>query len=246
MAVGGEAGARLLAVLDVTLSPDTLLNRLRDDVIPAGEPLRIVDLLHNCIGHPTSRSRHARLATSSENFISWPDCFPDTGPGGVSGSVLSLARCPVTRHHRVGRPDLTSVYPLARSWPDAVAWHLDRLGRSLTNLIELMTALNTEEVGFKSLTEQIDTTTSGGKLIFHIFRALAEFERELIRERTRVGLAAARARGRQGGRPKKLDTPKKIAMARSLYNAGTHSINDICQTLRVSRATLYRVIKIRD
>ena len=89
----------------------------------------------------------------------------------------------------------------------------------------------------------IDTTTSGGKLVFHIFGALAEFERELIRERTRAGLAAARARGRQGGRPKKLDTPKKIAMAQSLYDEGKHSINDICQTLGVSRATLYRSIQ---
>jgi len=105
-----------------------------------------------------------------------------------------------------------------------------------------------QDIGFKSLSEQIDTTTSGGKLVFHIFGALAEFERELIRERTRAGLAAARARGRQGGRPEKLDPPKKIAMAQSLYtlyNEGTHSIDDICQTLGVSRATLYRVIKPR-
>ena len=120
------------------------------------------------------------------------------------------------------------------------------LGRSLTNLIELMTTLDEKEIGFKSLSEQIDTTTSGGKLVFHIFGALAEFERELIRERTRAGLAAARARGRQGGRPKKLDTPKKIAMAQALYDAGEHSIDDICQTLGVSRATLYRVIQIRS
>ena len=82
-----------------------------------------------------------------------------------------------------------------------------------------MTTLEEKEIGFKSLSEQIDTTTSGGKLVFHIFGALAEFERELIRERTRAGLAAARARGRQGGRPKKLDTPKKIAMAQALYDA---------------------------
>ena len=101
-----------------------------------------------------------------------------------------------------------------------MVWRLDRLGRSLTNLIELMTTLDKKEIGFKSLSEQIDTTTSGGKLVFHIFGALAEFERELIRERTRAGLAAARARGRQGGRPKKLDTPKKIAMAQELYDAG--------------------------
>jgi DNA invertase Pin-like site-specific DNA recombinase len=83
-----------------------------------------------------------------------------------------------------------------------VVWRLDRLGRSLRHLIETITALHARGVGFKSLTEQIDTTTSGGKLIFHIFGALAEFERDIIRERTQAGLAAARARGRQGGRPK--------------------------------------------
>ena len=93
---------------------------------------------------------------------------------------------------------------------------------------------------FRSLTEQIDTTTSGGKLIFHVFGALAEFERDLIRERTQAGLAAARARGRLGGRPKKLDTPGKVAMARALYADHQHSIADICRMLGVSRATLYR------
>jgi DNA invertase Pin-like site-specific DNA recombinase len=108
-----------------------------------------------------------------------------------------------------------------------------------------MTTLDAKQIGFKSLSQQIDTTTSGGKLVFHIFGALAEFERELIRERTRAGLAAARARGRQGGRPKKLDTPKKIAMAQSLYDQGTHSIDDICQMVGVSGATLYRMITPR-
>jgi DNA invertase Pin-like site-specific DNA recombinase len=116
--------------------------------------------------------------------------------------------------------------------------------RSLANLIELMTLLNERGIGFKSLTEQIDTTTPDGKLIFHIFGALGEFERELIRERTTAGLVAAHARGRVGGRPEKLNNPKQIAMAQALYDAGTHSIADICQTLGVSRATLYRVLKI--
>ena len=97
-----------------------------------------------------------------------------------------------------------------------VVWRLDRLGRSLTTLIELMTVLAGRQIGVKSLSEWIDTTTSSGKPVFHIFGALAEFERELIRERTRAGLAAARARGRQGGRPKKLDTPRKVAMAQAL------------------------------
>ena len=126
-----------------------------------------------------------------------------------------------------------------------VVWKLDRLGRSLPHLIDTITGLQARGIGFKSLTEQIDTTTSGGKLIFHVFAALAEFERDVIRERTRAGLAAARARGRRGGRPKAamLGDAKKVALAQSLYGDRDHSIADICKTLRVSRSTLYRYVK---
>ena len=97
-----------------------------------------------------------------------------------------------------------------------MVWRLDRLGRSLKHLIETIRELNNRKIGFKSLTENIDTTTSGGKLVFHIFGALAEFERDIIRERTNAGLQAARARGRNGGRPKSL-TGKKVAMVQELY-----------------------------
>src|SRR5213080_3218728 len=99
----------------------------------------------------------------------------------------------------------------------------------------------------KSLTENIDTTTSGGKLIFHIFGALAEFERDIIRERTNAGLLAARARGRLGGRPKAqtLNTEKKVALAQSLYDDKHNSIDEICKTLHISRATLYRYIQVK-
>ena len=122
-------------------------------------------------------------------------------------------------------------------------WRLDRLGRSLQHLIETITALNDKGIGFKSLTEQIDTTTSGGKLIFHIFGALAEFERDIIRERTQAGLQAARARGRQGGRPKLSGSSRKVELARNLYGERKTSINDICRGLHISRATLYRYLK---
>lgn len=146
---------------------------------------------------------------------------------------------------KVERPGLSEALAFCRAGDTLIVWRLDRLGRSLTNLIDLMNRLEEQGIGFRSLSEQIDTTTSAGKLVFHIFGALAEFERELIRERTRAGLAAARARGRQGGRPKKLDTPRKIAMAQALYDDETHSIADICAILGVSRATLYRVIRVR-
>jgi DNA invertase Pin-like site-specific DNA recombinase len=102
--------------------------------------------------------------------------------------------------------------------------------------------LDTRTIGFKSLTENIDTTTSGGKLIFHIFGALAEFERNLIKERTQAGLTAARARGRKGGRPKAL-TARQLSIAQSLYDDPKNSTVEICRTLKISRATLYRSIK---
>jgi DNA invertase Pin-like site-specific DNA recombinase len=111
-------------------------------------------------------------------------------------------------------------------------------------LIDTITNLNNRKIGFKSITENIDTTTSGGKLVFHIFGALAEFERDIIRERTQAGLTAARARGRVGGRSKAL-TPKQVSIAQALYNDKTNSITDICKTLNVSRATLYRYIKTK-
>jgi DNA invertase Pin-like site-specific DNA recombinase len=131
-----------------------------------------------------------------------------------------------------------------RAGDTLVVWRLDRLGRSLPHLIATMTSLEERGIGFKSLTENIDTTTSGGKLIFHIFGALAEFERNLIRERTQAGLSAARARGRKGGRPKAL-TAKQLSIAQDLYEK-RHPILDICRTLKISKATLYRALKSEE
>ena len=124
-----------------------------------------------------------------------------------------------------------------------VVWKLDRAGRSLTHLIDLLGVLNERGIGFLSLTEQIDTTTPGGKLIFHLMGALAEFERDLIRERTNAGLAAAKARGRKGGRPRKLKTNGKVALARQMFADQSHSIPEICAALGISRATLYRYVR---
>lgn len=125
-----------------------------------------------------------------------------------------------------------------------MAWKLDRFGRSLKNLIELINSLADGGVGFRSLQESLDTTSSAGKLIFHIFGALAEFERDLIRERTKAGLAAARARGRQGGRRRVMDD-SAIAMAKTLMENPKISIKDICTKLGVSKATLYRNVPAR-
>lgn len=120
---------------------------------------------------------------------------------------------------------------------------LDRLGRSLSHLIETVSCLQKRKIGFRSLQENIDTTTAGGKLIFHFFGALSEFERELIRERTNAGLKSARARGRNGGRPKKVDA-KKSAMAQALLSDRDTTVMDICETLQISRSTFYRNIKL--
>ncbi len=126
-----------------------------------------------------------------------------------------------------------------------VVWRLDRLGRSLKHLIETVTKLQSTNIAFQSITENINTETSTGQLVFHIFGALAEFERNLIRERTIAGLESARARGRLGGRPELEVSSSKVAMAKKLYADKTNSIDEICKMLNISRATLYRYIKVK-
>ena len=124
-----------------------------------------------------------------------------------------------------------------------VVWKLDRLGRSLKHLVQIIGELESQKIGFYSLTENVETTSDTGKLVFHIFASLAEFERSLVRERTKAGLRAARARGRKGGRPRVMDE-KTLGMARTLMADAKHSVNEVCSMLEVSRATLYRAIKI--
>jgi DNA invertase Pin-like site-specific DNA recombinase len=140
------------------------------------------------------------------------------------------------------RKGLAQALEFVRDGDTLVVWKLDRLGRSLKHLIEMVTFLHDRGVGFKSLTEQIDTTTSGGKLIFHVFGALAEFERDLIRERTQAGLAAARARGKRGGRPALLDERKRKLLL-ALYANKSNSLADILGALHISKSTLYRYVK---
>ncbi len=126
-----------------------------------------------------------------------------------------------------------------------IVWRLDRLGRSLRHLVSMIEDLSAHGVHFKSLRDgAIDTTTASGELIFHIFAALAQFERNLIRERTHAGLSAARSRGTVGGRPQLIETNEKVLMAKKLAKAKTLSIAEICGTLQISRATYYRYLRI--
>lgn len=140
------------------------------------------------------------------------------------------------------RPALNEVVDQLRPGDTLVVWRLDRLGRSIRHLIDFLAALDRQQVGFRSLTESIDTTSPGGRLVFHVFAALAEFERELIRERTNAGLAAARARGRHGGRPPRL-TPDQVKTARRLYDQKELTVGQIGDVLGVSRTTIYRALE---
>jgi DNA invertase Pin-like site-specific DNA recombinase len=176
---------------------------------------------------------YARVSTQDQTLNLQKDALVKLGCNKIFTDTASGAKAE--------RTGLNEALEYVREGDTLVVWRLNRLGRSLKHLIETISQLDTRKIGFKSLTENIDTTTSGGKLIFHIFGALAEFERNLIRERTNAGLQAARARGRKGGRPKSL-TGKKTAMAQALYNDKNNTVDEICKTLNVSRATLYRYI----
>src|SRR5512143_1453450 len=173
---------------------------------------------------------YVRVSTEDQNLDLQKDALQKAGCGKLFTDIASGAKD--------DRTGLSDALAFLRPGDTLVVWKLDRLGRSLTHLIETVTALQARKVGFRSLQESIDTTTSGGKLIFHVFGALAEFERDLIRERTQAGLLAARARGRQGGRPRSLDATK-LSQARSLHQDPAHTIADICATLGISRATFY-------
>ena len=178
---------------------------------------------------------YARVSTGEQTLDLQLDALKKAGCGKVYTETASGAKA--------DRPVLDDVLSYVRKGDTLVVWRLDRLGRSLRHLIETVALLAERGIGFKSLTEQIDTTTPGGKLIFHVFGALAEFERDLIRERTHAGLAAARARGRLGGRPRKLTDARQLELARTLYQGGQTDIATICRTLGISRATLYRALK---
>lgn len=177
---------------------------------------------------------YARISTLEQNLDFQIDALKAAGcekiiTDKISGSAQE-------------RPGLKKLKEdLLREGDTLVVWRLDRLGRSLKNLIEWVQELKSKGVQFQSLTENIDTSTSTGELIFHIFGSLAQFERNLIRERTLSGLTAARARGRMGGRPLKLKLEQR-KLALELYSDKRRSIGEICEILGVGKTTLYRYL----
>ncbi len=181
---------------------------------------------------------YARVSTTDQNLDLQRDALKAAGCERTFTDTASGAK--------TERPGLTQLLKECRQGDTLVVWKLDRLGRSLPHLVETVREMEAQGIGFKSLQENIDTTTSGGKLIFHIFASLAEFERDLIRERTNAGLSAARARGRKGGRPKGVMDTNKQKAALALKNDTSRSVSEICEILGVSRNTYYKYVRIDD
>jgi DNA invertase Pin-like site-specific DNA recombinase len=172
---------------------------------------------------------YARVSTQEQTLALQQDALKSIGCERIFTDTASGAQ--------TDRTGLDEALRFVRAGDTLVVWRLDRLGRSLKHLIETIGQLQERGIGFRSIQESID--------IFHVFGALAEFERDLIRERTNAGLAAARARGIRGGRPKRL-TLKQVAQLQSLHDAQTTSISDLLDTFRISRTTLYRYIATRS
>lgn len=179
---------------------------------------------------------YARVSTEDQNLALQIDALQSAGcikifcDQGVSGKTAS-------------RPGLSKALNFLRKDDELVVWRLDRLGRSLINLIKLLEDLGKKDISFRSLNENIDTSSSGGKLIFHLMAALAEFERTLISERTKAGMNSARARGKHLGRPPLLNR-QQCHSAISMIEQEGHSVSVVAQKLNVSRRTLIRFIKI--
>jgi len=179
---------------------------------------------------------YARVSTTEQHLHLQQDALNAAGCLKIFTDTISGVKAE--------RKGLTEALSYIREGDTLVVWRLDRLGRSLKDLIERITELNNRNIGFKSLTEQVDTTTSGGKLIFHIFGALAEFERDIIKERTNAGLSAARARGRKGGRPRSsLSDNGKLELAMQMYENRTKPVKDICKALGIPRSTFYKYLR---
>ena len=183
---------------------------------------------------------YARVSTKDQSLNLQKDALEKAGCRKIYSEQISGTK--------TDRANLDEMIEHVRQGDIIVVWKLDRLGRSLRDLINLISKFQDLGVEFKSLQDNIDTTTPTGKLTFHLFAALAEFERDIISERTKAGLESARARGRRGGRPKGLSKKAmdKARLAESLYNEKNNSIQEICEYLSVSKPTLYRYLRSRD
>jgi DNA invertase Pin-like site-specific DNA recombinase len=194
----------------------------------------MVSLAHRRMGHLLG---YARVSTTDQQPHLQVDALERAGCYRVFTETASGARA--------DRPALEQLLDQLRPGDTLMVWKLDRLGRSLGHLVDTVTALAERGVGFRSLREAIDTTTPGGKLAFHVFAALAEFERDLVRERTSAGLVAARARGRHGGRPSVM-TAHKRQVAQEMFASRRYTVAAVARTLGVSRASIYRHLTHAD
>ena len=182
---------------------------------------------------------YARVSTDDQDLSLQIDALEK------HGIVKSLIFTDKISGARFERPGLTKCLGSLRSGDALVVWRLDRLGRSMRHLVTLIERLRKQGIGFRSLSEgAIDTTSASGELVFNIFSALAQFERRLIQERTKAGLAATRARGRRGGRPPLANEEARVLAAQRLHKDKTLGIDDICKTLNISRSTYYRYLSL--
>lgn len=180
---------------------------------------------------------YARVSTQDQNLNLQLDDLKKAGCDRIFQEKASSAK---------ERPQLLKLLETIREGDTVIVWKLDRLGRSLKELITLINDFQEKGIGFRSLNDAIDTTTAQGRLVFNIFASLAEFERDLIRERTRAGLSAARARGRLGGKPKGLskEAQSKAEAARTLFEKQEKTVDEIGKLLGISRATVYRYLDL--
>jgi DNA invertase Pin-like site-specific DNA recombinase len=182
---------------------------------------------------------YARVSTQDQDLALQIDALLKYG---VAKELIFTDKASGAKHQR---PGLDTCLAQLREGDVLLVWRLDRLGRSVRHLVTLIDELRDRHVGFRSVCGgAIDTTTPSGELIFLVFSALAQFERRLIQERTNAGLAAARARGRKGGRPPIMADDRRIVLANKLFKDKSISLDDICATLKISKSTLYRYVGI--